>query len=79
MGIVRLAEKLGAGRRGTTNFTKDANGFFGEGDKRMGAREWGGWGWVNETGGKMGGRKKGNHEWHEGREWGLGMGWNVEL
>jgi hypothetical protein len=79
MGIVRLAEKLGAGKWEPRISRMSTNGFLGEVDKRMGTREWGGWGWVNETGRKMGGRKKGNHEWHEGREWGLGMGWNVEL
>jgi hypothetical protein len=47
---------------------------LGEVDKIMGTREWGGWGWVNETGRKIGGRKKGNHEWHEGGRTG-----NVEL
>jgi hypothetical protein len=60
---MRLVERFGVGKLGTTNGTKDTNGGAVEG-WRDGCRPFG-----DEIGRKIWGRKIGNHEWHEGHEW----------
>ena len=54
---LKLAERWGAERRGTTNVTKDTNGSLVEVDKRMRTGEWG----IRIFGDRIGGRLTRRH------------------